>query len=107
MVKLCFYVPVDAAEHVKAAVFASGAGTIGNYESCCWQVEGQGQFKPLAGAQPAIGQVDQLETVAEVKIEMVCTDRQIKTAVKALIAAHPYEEPAYHFWQVQTLDDLA
>ena len=107
MVKLCFYVPVDAAEHVKAAVFASGAGTIGNYDSCCWQVVGQGQFKPVAGAQPAIGQVDQLETVTEVKIEMVCTDEQIKAAVKALLAAHPYEEPAYHFWQVQTLDDLA
>ena len=106
MYKLCFYVPVDAAEKVKAAVFASGAGCIGNYENCCWQVEGTGQFKPLKGAKPAIGKVDCLERIQEVKIEMVCDDEGIKPAIIALLAAHPYEEPAYHCWQVKTLESF-
>lgn len=106
MYKLCFYVPTAAAEKVKAAVFATGAGTLGNYQNCCWQVEGVGQFKPVLDANPSIGDVDQLEKVAEHKVELVCSAEQIKPAVEALIAAHPYEEPAYHVWQVQTLDDL-
>ncbi|NRB39726.1 MAG: NGG1p interacting factor NIF3 [Pseudomonadales bacterium] len=106
MYKLCFYVPVEQAEHVKAAVFATGAGTMGNYEACCWQVEGRGQFKPRSGAKPAIGAVDQLEIVEELKIELVCTDEQVKPAVVALIAAHPYEEPAYQIWPVLSLSDL-
>ena len=55
MYTLCFYVPESALEQVKAAVFAAGAGRIGNYDQCCWQVAGQGQFRPLAGSNPAIG----------------------------------------------------
>ena len=106
MYKLCFYVPVDAAEQVKAAVFATGAGTIGDYQQCCWQSEGVGQFLANAGANPAIGHVGKLETVAELKVELVCDDTQVKLAVLALIAAHPYEEPAYQVWPVLSLEDL-
>ncbi len=64
MYTLCFYVPESTLEDVKSAVFAAGAGRIGNYEQCCWQVEGQGQFRPLAGSDPAIGEQGELETVA-------------------------------------------
>ena len=104
--KFCFYVPLDKAERVKAAVFATGAGRIGDYDSCCWQVTGQGQFRPLAGANPAIGSLGSLEFVGEAKIELVCDASIIRKALQAMIAAHPYEEPAYQVWPVMTLDDL-
>jgi hypothetical protein len=96
---LCFYVPEADAEAVKAAVFAAGAGRIGQYDQCCWQVSGQGQFRPLAGSNPAIGQPGTLATVPEVKVEMVCAATCIGAAVAALLAAHPYEEPAWHVLQ--------
>ncbi len=95
MMKLCFYVPVTHLEAVKAAVFAAGAGRIGDYEHCAWQVAGQGQFRPLAGSNPFIGAQDQLETLEEYRVEMVCDDHFIVAVVAALRAAHPYEEPAF------------
>ena len=100
MYKFCFYVPELHLDSVKAAVFKIGAGTIGDYECCCWQVLGQGQFKPLSGSRPFIGEPDKLEVVAEYKVEMVCSDDLIQAAVDALKSAHPYEEPAYHVWRL-------
>ena len=106
MYKLCFYVPLENAEEVKAAVFSTDAGRIGEYDSCCWQCEGVGQFRPLDNANPAIGEKQTLTHVPEVKVEMICEDTLIRLAVAAMIQAHPYEEPAYQIWPVQTLDDL-
>jgi hypothetical protein len=100
MYKLCFYVPESHLADVKQAVFNSGAGKMGGYEHCCWQVLGQGQFKPLSGSQPFIGEQGVLETVAEFRVEMVCADELIAVAIKALRLAHPYEEPAYDVWQL-------
>lgn len=102
MYKLCFYVPVDHLDVVKQAVFAAGAGKIGDYDSCCWQVLGEGQFRPLDGSNPFIGQQGQVERVAEYRVELVCADDLIRAAVDALIHAHPYEEPAYDVWQLAT-----
>lgn len=73
---------------------------MGDYDSCCWQVLGQGQFRPLSGSQPYIGQQGQVEVVDEYRIEMVCSASCIKAAVAALKQAHPYEEPAYDVIQV-------
>ncbi|MEH6501226.1 MAG: NGG1p interacting factor NIF3 [Pseudoalteromonas distincta] len=98
MYKLCFYVPETHLESVKAAVFAAGAGQIGDYDQCCWQVKGQGQFRPLAGSQPFLGQAGELEVVAEYRVELVCADDSIVAAVAALRLAHPYEEPAFDCW---------
>lgn len=95
MIKLCFYVPETHLEVVKQAVFAAGAGTMGDYDQCAWQVLGQGQFRPLEGSDPYIGQAGALECVAEYRVEMVCDPACIHAAVSALKAAHPYEEPAY------------
>lgn len=95
MYKLGFYVPATHLDAVKRAVFATGAGRIGNYDSCCWQVAGQGQFRPLDGSKPFIGQQGAVECVAEYRVELVCSDEHIKAAVAALRLAHPYEEPAY------------
>jgi hypothetical protein len=102
MYKLCFYVPEDHLEAVKTAVFAAGAGRIGDYDQCCWQISGQGQFRPLPGSQPFIGETGALEIVEEYRVEMVCTDDRIKAAVAALKSAHPYEEPAFDCWQLIT-----
>lgn len=98
MYQLVFYVPTQDADTVKETVFAAGAGRLGDYEQCCWQVEGMGQFRPLAGANPTIGKVNQLETVPELRIEMICDDEDIRAVVAALKKAHPYEEPAYSVW---------
>lgn len=95
MYKLCFYVPESHLETVKAAVFGSGAGRIGAYDHCCWQVLGQGQFRPLPGSSPFIGEQDRIDSVAEYRVELVCADERIAAAVAALKQAHPYEEPAY------------
>lgn len=102
---LCFYVPEDAVEQVKDAVFAAGAGRIGRYDRCSWQTSGQGQFRPLAGSNPALGRQDSLETVVEYKVEMVCAEHCVRAAVRALREAHPYEEPAWHL--LQQTDDFA
>jgi hypothetical protein len=95
MYKLTFYVPDSHVEQVKAAVFAAGAGRMCDYEHCCWQVLGQGQFKPMQGAQPFLGQVDRLETVDEWRVEMVVDDRDLSAVIAAFKQAHPYETPAY------------
>lgn len=95
MYKICFYVPESHLEQVKIAVFNAGAGRIGDYDSCCWQVLGQGQFRPLVGSKPFMGQHGAVEVVAEYRVEMVCEPQFIKAAVAALLASHPYEEPAW------------
>ncbi|AFU97914.1 YqfO family protein [Simiduia agarivorans] len=95
MYKLGFYVPESHLDAVKQALFAAGAGRIGQYEHCCWQVLGTGQFRPGTGADPHIGTVGKLEQLAEYRVEMVVADAFIKAAVAALKASHPYEEPAY------------
>ena len=100
MFKLCFYVPESHVDTVKTAVFAAGAGRVGDYDSCCWQTLGQGQFRPLAGADPFIGNAGELETVAEYKVELVCADELVSAAVAALREAHPYEEPAFDLWKL-------
>lgn len=101
MYRLCFYVPASHVEQVKSAVIAVGAGKIGNYDCCAWQVEGQGQFRPLEGSDPFLGeQGGGVETVAEYRVEMVVDAKLIATSIEALLAAHPYEEPAYQYWQV-------
>lgn len=100
MYKLAFFVPEDDAEIVKEAIFATGAGRIGNYEACCFQTPGRGQFRPLDGANPHIGDVGALETVNELKVELVCEDELIAAAVAALRLAHPYEEPAFDVWRL-------
>ena len=95
MYKLCVYVPASHLQTVKQALFQAGAGRIGDYDSCCWQSLGQGQYRPLQGSQPWLGEQGKLEQVEEFKVEMVCADDLVRAAVQALREAHPYEEPAY------------
>ncbi len=102
MYQLCFYVPESHLEIVKQAVFAAGAGRIGDYECCAWQVLGEGQFRPMAGSTPFLGRQGRLETLSEYRVEMVCDDDLIDATLSALLASHPYEEPAYHYWLVKS-----
>lgn len=104
MYKLCFYVPEDHLESVKSAVFAAGAGHIGNYEQCSWQTLGRGQFLPLDGSSPFIGQSGELAIVAEWKVELVVADELIHNAVKAMKKSHPYEVPAFEVWRLSDLN---
>lgn len=104
MYKLVFFVPESHLDLVKAAVFNAGAGRIGQYEQCCWQVLGLGQFRPLAGSAPFVGVQDQLAILPEYRVEMVCADELIVTAVSALRASHPYEEPAFDVWRLTDLE---
>jgi dinuclear metal center YbgI/SA1388 family protein len=92
---LVTYVPVDDAPALVAALSGAGAGAIGDYEQCAWTVEGQGQFLPRPGADPTIGAVGRLTVVRETRIEMVLPRRLRASVVRALRAAHPYEEPAF------------
>jgi hypothetical protein len=102
MYKLAFFVPPSHVEQVKSALFAAGAGRIGAYDSCSWQVPGQGQFRPLDGSQPFIGQTGQIEQVEEWKVELVVADELIQQAVAALKHSHPYETPAYEVWKLES-----
>jgi len=101
--KLCFYVPEAQAESVKDAVFAAGAGRIGNYDRCCFEVSGAGQFRPLDGSRPFIGQRGQTERVTELRVEMICEASCLANALQALRGAHPYEEPAIDVWKLEHL----
>ena len=93
--QISFYVPEENNETVKRAMFDAGAGIVGNYKQCAWQTLGEGQFKPLDGSQPYIGEVNTLEKVKEFKVEMVCTSQYIEAVIQALKSSHPYEVPAF------------
>lgn len=93
--KLTFYVPVADADRVRAAVTGAGAGAIGDYDSCTFSTPGQGRFRPLEGASPVLGRVGDVEVVEEVRVEAVLPRSRRTAVVAALVASHPYEEPAY------------
>ncbi|OMC30249.1 Nif3-like dinuclear metal center hexameric protein [Mycobacterium colombiense] len=93
--KWVVYVPAENAEAVQAAVFAAGAGHIGDYSHCSWTVSGIGQFLPHDGATPAVGSVGNVERVAEDRFEVVAPARSRAAVLAAMRAAHPYEEPAF------------
>lgn len=93
---ISFYVPENNLEQVKSALFDAGAGRIGQYSSCAWQVKGEGQFMPLNGSNAFIGEINRLEKIMEYKVEMVCSEEHIHAAIAALKTSHPYETPAYH-----------
>lgn len=102
MLSLVVYIPEADLEKVKNAMLDAGGGRIGNYDRCCWQTKGTGQFRPLAGANPAIGAVGEVERVDEWKVEMVVAPDKVQAVIAAMKAAHPYETVAYHFTEVKT-----
>ncbi|CAN8140602.1 NGG1p interacting factor NIF3 [uncultured Thiomicrorhabdus sp.] len=93
--QLVFYVPESHLEAVKGAIFAAGAGVQGDYRHCAWQVKGQGQFRPMPGSNPFIGETDQLSREEEYKVEVYVAQQNLKDVMGAFFDTHPYEEPAY------------
>ncbi|MEC5422235.1 Nif3-like dinuclear metal center hexameric protein [Virgibacillus sp. C22-A2] len=98
LVKVVVFVPLSHAEEVREAIGDSSAGHIGNYSHCTFQTEGQGTFKPLEGANPSIGNINQMEFVDEVKIETIVPEEKLQPVINAMIRAHPYEEVAYDIY---------
>jgi dinuclear metal center YbgI/SA1388 family protein len=93
--KLTVFVPSDAAAPVRAALAEAGAGRLGDYDFASFSSQGEGRFRPLDGAEPMIGTIGEIETVAEVRIEVVLPRHLRRDVIAAMLAAHPYEEPAY------------
>lgn len=101
MKHLSFYVPEEYLGRVKESVFSVGAGRLGNYSQCCWEVLGQGQFFPQEGSHPFLGEKGRVEKVKEYKVELLCEDSLLEATIKALKESHPYEEPAYFVLNVE------
>ena len=100
MYKIVVFVPMTHVQIVKDALFAAGAGKIGSYDSCCFETKGIGQFRPLPGSQPYLGQKNVIEKVEEFKIELVCDEKYLQRSITALKKHHPYETPAYDIIQL-------
>ncbi len=98
--KLVVFVPVNALAEVANAVFAAGAGWIGNYRNCGFRTEGTGTFLPLEGARPAIGRKGKLERVQEFRFETIVPADRLQAVVEAMKKAHPYEVPAFDIFRL-------
>ena len=101
LLKLVTFVPVEQAETVRKALFEAGCGCIGNYDSCSYNLQGEGTFRALEGANPFCGQVGELHTETEVRVETVLPSFRKSAVVKALMASHPYEEPAFDLYPLK------
>jgi hypothetical protein len=98
--KLVVFVPGEALDAVRDAVFAAGAGRIGAYERCSWYTDGTGTFFGGEGAAPAIGEPGREERVPEFRLETILPAERLGEVVAALRTAHPYEEPPYDVYQL-------
>ncbi len=106
MYVIVVYVPEGHLEAVKQAMFGAGAGSIGSYGECSWEVKGQGQFKPLDGSDPFLGETGQVSRVQEYRLEVTADEQHAAQAVQAMIEAHPYEVPAYHVYRGMNYREL-
>ena len=100
MYKIFFFSPQSHTEDIKEAMFSAGGGQQGNYKRCSWQTKGIGQFQAMDGANPFLGDIDNLESVEEYKVEMLVSEKDLENTILALKKAHPYEEPAFEFIQI-------
>ena len=95
MRKLVVFVPREALDDVRDAVFEAGAGRIGNYERCSWYTQGTGTFLAGEGSSPALGEIGREQRIAELRLETVFPAERQEAVLAALREAHPYEEPAF------------
>jgi hypothetical protein len=96
--KLVVFVPREALDKVRTALFEAGAGKIGKYTNCSWYAAGTGTFLPEEGASPTIGQAGREQRVSELRLETVFPEELQDGVIGALREAHPYEEPAYDIY---------
>ena len=96
--KLVWFVPEEALDATRGAVFVAGAGRIGEYERCSWYTPGTGTFLGAESTEPAIGESGREERTPELRVETVVPADRVEAVVAALLEAHPYEEVAYDLY---------
>jgi hypothetical protein len=101
--KLVWFVPREALEATRAAVFAAGAGQVGEYQRCSWYTAGTGTFLGGEGTEPSIGCAGREERVSELRVETIVAADRARDVVAALLAAHPYEEVAFELYPLAEL----
>ena len=101
-VKVVTFVPEDSIDAVVRAMSLAGAGRIGNYESCSYRSPGFGSFLAAEGATPVVGEAGALNVEPEIRLEMVAPSSRQDAVIAALVAAHPYEEPAFDVYDVRS-----
>jgi len=99
--KLVTFCPVSHASEVRKAMFDAGAGKIGNYDCCSYNINGEGSFRALEGTNPFVGEKNQIHFENEIRIEVIFPDYLEKKVVEAMIKAHPYEEVAYDLYPLK------
>lgn len=99
--KIVVFVPLGYEDRVRNALAEAGAGWIGDYSHCTFNLEGKGTFKPLEGSNPFIGQQGKIEKVSEIRIETIVTEENLNKAISKMIKAHPYEEAAYDVYPLK------
>ena len=102
--KLVWFVPREALDTTREAVFAAGGGRIGNYERCSWYTQGTGTFLAGEGADPTVGEPGREQRTAELRVETVVPADSAGEIVRALLAAHPYEEVAFELYPLVDLE---
>ena len=102
--KLVWFVPEEALDATRDAVFAAGAGRIGNYTRCSWYAAGTGTFRGEEGSGPTIGEAGREERTPELRVETVVPAERAAEVVAALLAAHPYEEVAFDLYPLLELE---
>lgn len=99
--KLAVFIPVGQLDQVRSAIAEAGAGWIGNYSHCTFASSGTGTFKPLAGTNPFIGNIGEIEQVQEIRLETVVPAKRLNGVLQAMLKAHPYEEVAYDLYRME------
>lgn len=105
--KLVVFVPHAHAEEVREAMFTAGAGHIGQYDQCSYNLEGKGTFRALPGTQPFVGETGKMHSEPETRIEVICESHLLSTVVQAMVKAHPYEEVAWDAYSLTNEFPLA
>jgi hypothetical protein len=98
--KLVVFVPAEALDRVRDALFEAGAGRIGEYDRCSWYTDGTGTFRGGERTQPAVGEAGREERIPELRLETVFPAEKRERVVDALRRAHPYEEPAFDVYEL-------
>lgn len=101
--KFVTFVPQSHADTVRTALFNAGAGSIGAYDSCSYNINGQGTFRAGQNSNPFVGEKGELHIEQEVRIEVIVSDLKKSDTIRALLASHPYEEPAYDIYPLDNI----
>lgn len=104
--KLVVFVPKSHAQIVRDVLGKEGAGYIGNYSHCTYNLEGIGTFLPLEGTSPFIGEINKLEEVEEIRIETIVKEKDLNKVIDQMLLAHPYEEVAYDVYPLLNKGDI-